>query len=329
VSLDWNAARFARGQSSGFYESYFQRANHPTRPLAFWIRYTSFCPAGRPADARGELWAIYFDGESHRLAAVKQIVPMTECAFSSSQLDVRIGAATLNAHSVRGGAAAPARRIEWSLDYGGGQAPLLLLPQAWYERTLPKAKALVGMPNAIFTGTLTVDGETIPIDRWQGSQNHNWGTQHTDRYAWGQVAGFDNDPGAFLECSTAQIKLGPVWSPRLTLIVLRVDGHEYAINRPLQWVRTAGRYEPFTWTVDTGAAALRIHGRIHAGADAFVGLTYDNPPGGSKTCLNTKVASAEFTLARSGHAPLTLVTRHRAAFEILVDQADPRVPVLA
>ncbi len=44
----WNACRFVPGDAGGHYESYFQRANHPSRPLAFWIRYTVFSPAGRP-----------------------------------------------------------------------------------------------------------------------------------------------------------------------------------------------------------------------------------------------------------------------------------------
>jgi hypothetical protein len=39
----------------------------------------------------------------------------------------------------------------------------------------PKAKALVGTPSAVFEG----------------------GSRHTDRYAWGQVAGFDEDAEAF------------------------------------------------------------------------------------------------------------------------------------
>ena len=36
------------GQPQGHYESFFQRANHPTRPLAFWIRYTLFSPHAHP-----------------------------------------------------------------------------------------------------------------------------------------------------------------------------------------------------------------------------------------------------------------------------------------
>jgi hypothetical protein len=45
-----------------------------------------------------------------------------------------------------------------------------------------------------------------------GSQNHNWGSRHTDHYAWGQVAGFDDDPDAFLELSTARVRVGPLIS---------------------------------------------------------------------------------------------------------------------
>ena len=36
------------------------------------------------------------------------------------------------------------------------------------------------------------------LERWIGSQNHNWGRKHTDSYAWGQVAGFDDAPQTFL-----------------------------------------------------------------------------------------------------------------------------------
>ena len=240
---DWNSSRFKPEDQSGFYESYFQRANHPTRPLAFWIRYTSFSPKGRPDKACGELWAIYFDGETNRITAVKETIPISQCSFSRTQLDVRIDGATLTDGALRGRAASPSHTLQWSLRYTGHERPLLLLPESLYERGFPKAKALVGTPNAVYTGTLTVDGREIPIDGWTGSQNHNWGSRHTDHYAWGQVAGFDNAPDAFLECSTAQIKLGPVWSPRLTFVVLRDEGQEIALNGLLQAVRASGNFD--------------------------------------------------------------------------------------
>lgn len=92
-----NGSRFRPGETGGLYESYFLRANHPERPLAFWIRYTVFCPKGRPQEAQGELWAIWFDGETQQIAAVKESLPIADCLFSPGRLDVRIGDATLTA----------------------------------------------------------------------------------------------------------------------------------------------------------------------------------------------------------------------------------------
>jgi hypothetical protein len=326
---DWNCSRFKPEDPSGFYESYFQRANHPTRPLAFWIRYTSFIPKGQPDKACGELWAIYFDGETNCITAVKETVPISRCSFSRTQLEARINDATLTDGALHGRAVSPSHTLQWSLRYTGHEPTLLLLPESLYEGGFPKAKALVGTPNAEYTGTLTVDGNEIPIDGWRGSQNHNWGSRHTDRYAWGQVAGFDNAPDAFLECCTAQVKLGPFWSPRLTFVVLRDEGQEIALNGLQQAVRASGNFDFFTWTIDARNPQAHIYGRIHAPGAVFVGLSYKNPPGGQKTCLNTKLASADITIERQGQPPRTLKTMHRAAFEILTDRADHGVAIVA
>ncbi len=317
-----NGSRFRPQEAGGFYESYFQRANHPSRPLAFWIRYTVFRPQGRPEAACGELWAIYFDGENGHITAVKEEVPIAACHFSPAQLDVRIADATLADGALHGRAASAAQALAWALRYEGHERPLLLLPASLYAGGFPKAKALVGTPGAEYHGTLTVDGRDIVIDGWRGSQNHNWGSRHTDRYAWGQVAGFDNAPDAFLECATAQIRLGPCWSPRLTFLVLRDEGEEIALNGLLQAVRARGRYDFFEWALDVRGPRVRVHGRIQAPASAFVALAYRNPPGGSKTCLNTKLAGAQFTVERAGRPPRVLQTQHRAAFEILTDRGD-------
>ena len=68
---------------------------------------------------------------------------------------------------------------------------------------------------------------------------------------------------------------------------------------------------------------------MHAPKSLFVGLTYNNPPGGTKTCLNTKLAACELTVERTGQAPRTLTTSHRAAFEILTDRQDHGVLIAA
>jgi hypothetical protein len=325
----WNRTRFISSDPGGHYESYFQRANHPQRALAFWIRYTVFSPKGRPADAVGELWAIYFDGERERITTVKEVVPISACRFAAQGLDVRIGSALLVDGQLQGRACSGANRLEWDLRYAGDEPPLLLLPAALYERGFPKAKALVGTPNARFDGVLSVNGEAVDVGGWVGSQNHNWGSRHTDSYAWGQVAGFDNAPRTFLECSTVRLKLGPFWTPPMTVLVLRLEDREICMNSLTQAFRARGEFDFPSWRFESRAPDLRVSGTVHAPKSLFVGLAYNNPPGGAKTCLNTKLAACELTVEEVGRPPRMLSTKHRAAFEILSERPDHGVPVVA
>lgn len=315
----------------GHYESYFQRANHPTRPLAFWIRYTAFIPAGRPEAAIGELWAVYFDGErGGPPVAAKTEVPLGQCRFDPGRLGVSIGGATLADGQLQGSAGQGTGRIDWDLRYAGGQPPLYLLPPTLYDARLPRAKSLVGMPMARYHGQVTVAGQSIDIDGWPGSQNHNWGSRHTDRYAYGQVCGFDNAPESFLEVATGRIRMGPLWSPWMTPLVLRHEGREYALRSLAQAIfRSRARYRCFDWTFEAASADIRIEGHVQAAAGAFVGLRYYNPPGGEKHCLNSKIARCRLALRRPGQPEQVLESEHRAAFEILTDARDHGIHIAA
>jgi hypothetical protein len=247
------------------------------------------------------------------------VAPFGASRVAPDALDARPGAPRHDDGSLRGGAATQSHAIAWDLRYGGGQEPLLLLPERLYEARLPRAKALVGRPLAAFTGQLEVDGEAIPVDGWVGSQNHNWGSRHTDRYAWGQVAGFDEAPDAFLECSTARLRAGPVWLPPISPVVLRLGRETLGWNALPRALRARGRYAPYDWRIQTSSGVGSLALRIWAEPAAFVALRYDDPPGGTKICLNSKIARCELTLARGGR---TLSLRSsRAAFEIVDDRA--------
>ncbi len=318
------------GQLKGHYESFFQRANHPKRPLAFWIRYTIFSPAGRPQDAIGELWAVFFNGETNRHVAVKQELPLEECLFDPSRFDVSVGKALLGTDSLSGAVQKGANAISWDLSFEGEANPLLLLPLKLYHTKLPAAKSLVGLPLARYNGSIEVNGEKIGVTDWVGSQNHNWGSRHTDLYAWGQVAGFDAYPESFLELATARIRIGPLWTPPITPIVLRHEGREHALNGLLQGVKAHGEFTCFTWSFRSETPLVEIEGIVSAPAGAFVGLNYYNPPGGSKHCLNTKIASCIVRLKdKQQGTSETLETKNRAAFEILTDDRDHGITIAA
>lgn len=319
ILADFNHARFQRGQAGGHYESYFQRANHPSRPLAFWIRYTLFSPVNSPEKAIGELWAVFFNGETASQVAVKREVPAAQCEFARENFDARVADAVLTPGVLKGAVASGGHRLNWDLHYTGEQSPLFLLPLEKYEGGFPKAKSLVGLPMARYSGVLEVDGDKHLIENWIGSQNHNWGSRHTDRYAYGQVCGFDNAPESFLEVATARVRIGPLLTPPMTPLVLRHEGREYAINTLSRGLRAKASYRCFEWRFATGDGEVRIEGEIRAPRNAFVGLRYYNPPGGEKYCLNSKIASCRLRLSRLGKPEATLESQHRAAFEILTD----------
>ena len=316
-----NRLRHRNGSPEGHYESYFIRANHPARRLAFWLRHTIIQPHGNPQAAKGELWAIVFDGESGHHAAAKNDWLLADCRFENQPLRIALGGATLDETAAQGECASASHRIEWELQYKSASPPLLLLPAKLYDGRFPKAKSLVSQPLARFSGCITVNGERMPVDQWRGSQNHNWGRQHTDRYAWGQVAGFDQHDESFLEVASAKLRIGPFWTPWITPLVLRHRGHEYRLNSLLRSIRTDAVLRFFDWRFDAADAALRVRGHVTAQAADFVGLTYANPPGGFKQCLNSKIARCELQLEFAGGRRETLVSTQRCAFEILTDES--------
>lgn len=325
---DANRTRYVPGQVEGHYESYFLRANHPKKPQAFWIRYTVFSPNKDPDQALGEVWAMMFDGQSGNHVAVKNEYPISQASFAKTGLDVKTGDSVLDSDFLSGHAQTGDNEISWGLEYSGDAQPLLLLPEKLYEAGLPKAKACVPLPFASFSGTVTVNGNQWEIDNWIGSQNHNWGTKHTDLYAWGQVAGFDNSPDSFLEVGTARLKFGPIWTPFMTVMVLRHKGREYALNTIPTSLRAKGRFDYFTWDFSSKIKGVAIKGLISASINDFVGLTYYNPPGGVKHCLNSKIASCEITLETNDGVSEKLTTKNRAAFEILTDDRAHGVKIM-
>lgn len=303
----------------GHYESWFLRANHPEEPRAFWIRYTLFIPANGALSRIGEVWAIYFDGSSRHPRAAQEDIPWSKCHVSSGELDLRIGESSLLSGSAQGQAQGSHHNLQWQLQYQGGNEPLLLLPSPWYERSFPKAKALVSRPLARFSGHLLVDGERVDISDWVGSENHNWGERHTDSYAWGQVCGFDNDGSSFLECASARVKLGPLWSPIMTFAVLRHEGRTLEFNNVRWSWRQKAKYAPGNWTFTCAQDGNRLQVRISAREQDIIALRYRNPPGGIKTCLNSKLAHCEVRLQCRDQHPIELHSANSAAFEILTD----------
>jgi len=144
----------------------------------------------------------------------------------------------------------------------------------------------------------------------------------------GQVSGFDDAPDAFLECGVGRLRLGPVWSPWLAPIVLRLDGEEHRLNSLWRCLRNRGAMDFFRLELGGGEGGVRVAATFEASASDFVALPYADPPGGVRTCLNSKLARCELTVERPGRPARTLHSAHRAALEIIPTRDDHGIPVL-
>ena len=137
--------------------------------------------------------------------------------------------------------------------------------------------------------------------------------------------------GPALCLCAARVKVGPVRLPMITCLSLRHAGTTHELVDPLRGLRSSkADYGYFFWRFAHHDDRVAIEGEFSAEPEAFVALNYYNPPGGTKQCLNTKIASCTLTVTdrRTGRAE-RLSTAHRALFEILTDHRGHGIDVRA
>jgi len=305
-----------------YYESRFIRANHPDRAQAVWLRWTLLYP--RPGEPVADVWVMVFDPDGRGNRALKQPHPISAADYRTDPWSTRIGDSAIDDHSARGALDG----TQWDLRITPGeQAGVKLLTERAYRAKFPTAKTQVRHPLARFDGTVTL-GDTVTLDGWTGSVNHNWGSKHTPAYAFGQVCGFDGDPSSSLEIVTAHAAVGPLRLPAATLFVLRHDGRQIAVRSVLSARHTSGSYEPFRWSFGGRVDGVEMRGEIRAEPRDVIGLTYTDTNGGTKYCYNSALADCRISLSGNG-VDTELTASRRAMFEILTDERNGEVPLLA
>lgn len=305
-----------------YYESRYIRANHPDRAQAVWLRWTLLYP--KPGDPVADVWVMVFDPDGDGNRALKQPHPISAADYRTEPWSACIGDTAIDDHSAHG----TLDGARWDLAITPGQEPAVkLLSERSYRAKFPAAKTQVRHPLARFDGTVTL-GEPLRLDGWTGSVNHNWGSRHTPAYAFGQVCGFDGQPSSSLEIVTAHAALGPLRLPATTLFVLRHAGREFAVRSVLSARRTSGEYQPFCWMFGGRVDGVEMRGEIRAEPTHVIGLTYTDTNGATKYCYNSALADCRITLSGNGIDAKLTATR-RAMFEILTDERNTAVPLLA
>jgi hypothetical protein len=319
-----NEVRYRVG-TRGHVESYFLRANHPSQPLAIWLKATILAP--RQGDAVAELWCIVFDGERHRVWADKVTVPVAEAVFEQA-IELAGARFVLRGQGeARGELGDCAFDLSWTRGDGPLGEPLRMFPyDVMYEAPLPKSKLLTPYPLLFFSGTIRCWGESIAVKEWLGMQGHNWGREHAHEYAWGQCNFVDRDgrPTCSVEAFTGRLKLGPVTTPMLSALVVRREGQEYRFDRTFDFWRQHAEIDDMSWRLALHGPDGEAQLLMRADPREMACLLYRNPGGRASYCFNSKLARAELRVNPTNAEGFECTSAHGGALEFLRSDPDPR-----
>ncbi|MCA9540314.1 MAG: hypothetical protein KC620_15555 [Myxococcales bacterium] len=333
-----NALRFVPRQPKGHVESFFLRANHPTRPLALWLKATLFAP--RPDSAVAELWCVWFDGERRRTFAGRETVPFTRARFGTGDPQrIELAGADFDLQPggrLRGEVTGPGGPCAWDLTLSKPPGPLAepfsIAPNdKLLDAPFPKSKLLTPFPVLRFDGTVRVFGETLAIDGWHGMQGHNWGESHAWQYAWGQCLFFDGEgsPHCFVEGFSARLRVGGRVTPLISSLVVRRGARSHRFDRLVDLWRQKASIDDLRWrlhiTGDDGEAVVEMT----ADADRMACLGYHNPDGRLSYCLNSKLARVRLRVNPINEPGFECQSEFGGALEFLRNETDDRFAVIA
>lgn len=308
----------------GHVESWFLRANHPSRPLAVWIKVTILAPLAGPPVV--ETWLVVFDGEANTTFAHRDTHPF-EAAQLGSVLTVGTYVVDLAGGTLSGSCGGASFDLRFDVHAGDVARPLSIFPFAWMlTAPFPKSKLVTPFPVLRFDGALTTPEGTIPVDGWTGMQGHNWGKEHAPEYAWGQCVFPDED--VMVEGFTGRVRIGSMLTPRLSAMVIRRGSEEYRFDRIVDTWRQEATISPTRWTLrmrgPDGEARLRMDGTNRPMAC----LGYQNPDGRTSYCFNSKLADTLLEVRPTKGEPFHCASPHGGALEFLRPEPDPTIPVV-
>ena len=306
---------------AGHYESFYLKASDPAAPRGVWIRYTVHKRPGE--QPKGSLWVTLFGAEGPRAVKVT-----TSELTAPPERYIQVGESVFAPGEVRGSAAADSRAASWNLAFESADEVLFHLPRKrMYSAPLPRTKLLSPYPNALFSGSVSIDGEQVELRDWPGMVGHNWGAEHAERWIWMHGTSFDNPGDAWLDMAIGRIKVGPLTIPWIANGVVCIDGIRHRLGGIERVRSTRVEATPTGCEFTLPGKDVSVRGRVSAPRERFVGWIYADPDGGEHNTVNSSIADIELRVERPGKPHVHLEGAARAAYELGMKETDHGIPI--
>jgi hypothetical protein len=311
-------------RGAGHYESFYLKAVHPDGGRGLWIRHTVHKRPG--SDPNGAVWCTYFDAGRGAPRAVKITLPAVDALPGGG---IAVGESRLTLDGLTGSARAETLDASWELAFRGGSGPHAHLPYAWmYRAPIPRTKLVTLRQAMRVDGRLVLDGEELALDGWRGMVNHNWGSEHAERWIWTHGLGFAGcDDDTWLDLAIGRIKLGSWTTPWIANGQLCLDGEVHAIGGlpKVRGTEVVERADGASFTIP--GPGFTVVGEVEAPKERFVGWEYADPDGPGHQTVNCSIATMRLRVERLKHQPRELIAREAAAYELGMRERDHGVPI--
>ena len=293
-----NRSRFVPDDRGGHYESWFQRANHADAPARRSGSATPcFSPRGRPDAGVGRAVGDLLRRRARRGSSrSRRGIRSRACAFSPRPARRRASArpGSTTARSRGSARAGPRTASRWQLALRRRRAAAAAPARAPLRARLPEGQ---GAWSALRTRASRARSRSTAsastIDDWRGSQNHNWGSRHTDSLRLGPGRGLRRRAGRLPRVLDRAVEDRPAVDAVDDAGRAAPRGREIASTARARRCAPAGDFGASRAGASRPGDAARIAARFGAPTRRSSGCDYDNPPGGTKICLNSKLARCE------------------------------------
>jgi hypothetical protein len=322
--LDREAANSPRSQDRpGTYEAWYVTVADPSTRRGFWLRYTTLNPASSAAAAaHSALWAFAFDRDHPETNwGGKVTYPLGALRVSRRPFGLRIGGASVGHEGCDGEIHTERGAMRWHLEWQSREPPFPFLRPRW--QALSSVANIGAQPALSVSGTVEVNGRAHRLDAAPGGQQHTWGSSHALAWNWGFASGAD----FWVDGATSRVRsrLGRVILG--TAVGARAGAHSFIFNGPVQVLRNRGPISPDGWRATARLGDRTLAVAIKSRVEDLIGVTYDDPHGGSRYCYHSEVADLELRLTRGSETLAHVERPASAAFEYASETPLAGVPL--
>lgn len=196
----------------------------------------------------------------------------------------------------RGNFAGKTGGLTWDITLATEAPSLYSFPKWSWEREVLPGAHVVDIPQAIFTGEITIDGEMHPLKAY-GGQAHIYSHGSPPRWSWLHA---DLDNGDLCEIVAAAPHLpGNLKIPPRPVIRLRLDGKDYPRDSLIASLRGKATTTLPDWHAHVSlGGGRRLEVEVSLPPERCVQLEYPRPDGTRAYCTNSERADVRIELQR-------------------------------